>query len=283
MTDTNATESTPIVEIAGYRDPDGDVTLRVFVNGVETTPVVDIVDPGKSGPCKLSEWREHLLPLENSTGSPQWRKAVVEFHYDAEDCGHTTEDRTTATNPQPGVSDLTRLDPGLWIGSGELADKPVTVEQVAANYTTRAGWALFAVLAHHSRTAFGHRMFGLRDPYRLVPITGTYPAAAEAVAGYAQLTSPGARIEELVVVLRDLLSDLRHLADARGIALAAPIDDQSPELARAIHTLIADPAWVQGAAEDATAPNVVFPEFHEINHSAYARYLEEVTVELTAR
>lgn len=47
----------PRIEIVGYRDPDADTDITVFLDGQPVEAEVTIVDPGSST-CALTEWHE---------------------------------------------------------------------------------------------------------------------------------------------------------------------------------------------------------------------------------
>lgn len=280
------------VRVAGYRDPDGDTELTVFVNGVPVNPVIDIIDPGRSGPYPLSEWREQLYDLETADGPDAWKQAMVAFYLRAEQGSYVYNDTQTARDMQPGINAIDRLDPALWIDnriavpdpedetSGmryRLICSPLTPDQWVYNNTVRAGWALAAVCAYHGwKTGHVYELpaeLAERDEkhgVEFMPALGAEDGAlAAAVTAYRQHVS-ASTLGELTT---DLLGDLRHLADAKNIVLAA--SDDAP-LYTTMHRLITH----LRKAFATTWKEATEMDFDDMRHTAYRRYVEEITGDL---
>lgn len=283
MPDNSHLHAGPRVEVAAYRDPDDLTVIEVFVNGIKVDAHTDVVDPGRGYPYALTEWRSRASGIGWGAGSDAWKRAVIGWYIHAED-DYTTNDMTTAADAQPGVEDIELLDPNMWVGDGVLSAAQAGPGLVADN-TIQAGWALFAVKAFHHRLSAHEQMPGLRDPARLVPVTvRLYEAANDAVGAYAQLTMPGAGPGDLPAAVRDLLTDLHHLADAKNICLAMPPEPGRPvALDTLIHGLvahlrIAGPAWAEGLRNDPTGPYEPgeLANFPELLEAAYRRYQNDV-------
>lgn len=289
MTDHTTSQPTkPLIEIAGYRDPDDEVTTQTFVNGEPI--VVDretVVDPGAGYPYDLSEWRRNTFEVGQGDGSPAWKRAVITYYQWAEG-KYTRNDMTPAVNMETSVTAVDQFTITEWIGEAEFPTDGMLTgassgDDLARDNTLRAGWALFAVQAYHALTRRQRMLDGLRDPHRIAPATAAeHSAAATAVGAYAQLTSPNASIENLPNLVADLLSNLHHLADAFEIELAWPLTEEEAAADDAHATLaglIADlgrayPVWI-AAHPELTDPRT----FAQVHETAYERYVEEVTGE----
>jgi hypothetical protein len=282
------------IEIAGYRDPDGEVYIDTFANGQPAAVIrEDIVDPGAGYPYPLSEWRRNIFDVGRGPGSPAWKRAMINNYHFAED-KYTENDMLPAQDREPEVTAVDQFTVERWIGDGKLILEPDNKAEIFANNTIRAGQALFAVQAYHAMRQRQNLLDGLRDPHRIAPVTSTqYAAAAAAVGAYAQLTAPNASVENLPNLVMDLLADMQHLADAKDVELAAPLDNSDGTTsdgttsANTVHELQitmvslrddllrAYPVWVGVTDELATSYNI-----DKIDITAYGRYMEEVTGDL---
>lgn len=89
------------VEVAGYRAPDGEVTIEVFLDGVLLKhPLVDIVDPGRGSPYSRRAWRANAAAVAHVGGSPAWVSRMQEFYGDAEE-RYTIDDLPSYTEAEP--------------------------------------------------------------------------------------------------------------------------------------------------------------------------------------
>ena len=81
----------PIIEVLHERDPDSECSVRVFVNGVETTSFMVDVDPGRGH--LLSDWRESKEYAVENAATEASAAAVAEA-YDAGEENQYVEDDT---------------------------------------------------------------------------------------------------------------------------------------------------------------------------------------------
>lgn len=245
--------SNPKVEISGYRDPDGDVTLTVIVNGTKIDNVlIDIADPGAGYPYPLSEWRENMFRAWLTGASPTWTAAAEQYYRMAED-RYTLDDTMPAKDMQPGVA-VAQLDIEAWSGDGKLryGDGREAAEH---DNTLRAAWALTAVLAAHDAMRDG------ADTLRVAEIART---TFEATVG----------TDEFHTSVQDLISDLWHLADARHFSFYTQPGEDADELTRVVWML------VQALREAVTGPWADRIEdgrtWDDIVTSAFRCYSEEL-------
>lgn len=228
MTTTTGTTGTPAgaateprIEIAGYRDPDGEITLAVFLNGVQVQNVLTwIADPGTVTPYPLSQWRAEARHATQADGTPAWTAQVIDFYTLAEK-NHTIDDTHPATDAQPDVTAVADFDPQKWDGDHESRNTGEPADIVHDN-TRHAGFALAAVTAAHRAIQAGATNTGTAGATRL--------AYAHAV-GYVDTAS-------LSIILTDLFTDLRHLADARSLDLDQQPHSDSPELRTVIEAML---------------------------------------------
>jgi hypothetical protein len=186
----------PRVEVAGYRDPDGGVTLTLFLNGEPVEPdALAIVDLGKVPPYTLEE----RVAVDGAT--PAWVAAVREHYQSGADAGYAIPANFSAVDPQDLAVDHL-LDPDVWIGEG--VQGATQGPGLVRDNTARAGQALRAVLATAD----------------LDPECPAEECARHALAAYldveADSWSPEDNIQ-LAAQIGDLLSDVVHLSDARGL------------------------------------------------------------------
>lgn len=207
--------TTPRIEIAGYRDPDGEVELAVFVDGVVVTPdIVDIVDPGRG--YTIQDWAEQIRDADAVPGaSPAWAARIRQYYDQGEESKYVIAADYAAMDAEPGVPEA-ELNPAVWIGEG-ITEIDTPGAALVLNNTARAGLALRAVQASATLGA---------------EVSGQLTRAAAAVAAYLDVdldvrTVAGQHAPDyLADVVADLLADLMHLADARNIDIGgyAPQD-----------------------------------------------------------
>lgn len=207
--------TTPRIEIAGYRDPDGEVDLAVFVDGKLVTPdIVDIVDPGRG--YTIQDWAEQIRHADTIPGaSAAWAARIRQYYDQGEESEYVVAANYAAMDAEPGTPEA-ELNPTVWIGEG-LTEIDTPGAGLVLNNTARAGLALRAVQASASLGA---------------EVSGQLMRATAAVAAYLDVdldirTAPGDHnAEHLADVVADLLADLMHLADARNVDIGgyAPQD-----------------------------------------------------------
>ncbi len=279
------------VHIAGYRDPDGEVTLHAFVDGKEVKSFEHIVDPGAGYPYPLSEWRKNLRELEVADMPDAVKTILIGYYVNAED-RYTQDDMYPARDMQPRVRDLDALDPALWINNGiadpddanddkgatdraVLIEQPEVVEHWICNNTVRAGWALAALKAYAARKQ--GQLYQMPPELRehdeasharpFLPVDVLTPEAA-AVITYRQHVG-GCYFTDTVA---ELLGALRHLADAKDIIIAEPIDEDTPHLHATLAQLIND---IRDASTAAWSGALALT-FDLLSEEAYESYLSEV-------
>lgn len=249
------------IEIAGYHDPDDEITLTVFLDGTRYDhALIDITDPGAGYPYPLSEWRTNSFHAAGAGGSPAWTAQVLDNLAAAEERGYTTDDTTPARNPQPDITDLTQLDPARWRGDGTCRS---TGEQDDTEHdnTLRAGQALTALLAYHHAT---------HQPADQ-PADQVTAATAARQAYHDATASTDRALGEL---LTDLLADIRHLADAVHVNLDYPPSPTDPEPRTTLGALLtalrhaAQTAWAEEIEDGWT--------WDEAEHTAHTLYSEEL-------
>jgi len=194
------THTTPTIEIVGRRDrATGEIGLVVLVDGERHDNASwQIVDPATvTADMPMSAWRAKAWAAAHAA-SPGLAKAVTGFYAQAEQHVVPREDRRTARNAQPDATTVEDLDPAAWFRkaahSGSAAD-------------LSAAHAVVAVKAFHACPEPTQRR-------ALKVMMSAYRAAT------------GLDWEGLGALVQDLLTDLRHLADAQGIRIEA---QQNPE------------------------------------------------------
>ncbi|GLY54872.1 hypothetical protein [Lentzea sp. NBRC 102530] len=194
------THTTPTIEIVGRRDrATGEIDLVVLVDGERhDTASWQIVDPAAvTADMPTSAWRAKAWAAAHAT-SPGFTKAVTAFYTQAEQHVAPREDRHTARNAQPDATTVDDLDPAAWFRSA----------------------------AHSGRAAdlsAAHAVVAVRV-FRTCPEPTQRRALKVMMSAYRAAT--GLDWEGLGSLVQDLLTDLRHLADARGIRIEA---QQDPE------------------------------------------------------
>lgn len=199
----------PRIEIAGYRDPDGELYLTVVGDGETATPDLErIVDPGRGGPHSPHGWAvEERVAIITEGASPAWVAAIREYLGQAQEAGHMTDGSCHAINAQPGTPDAD-LDPQVWIGDGVFAATEPGTGLVWDN-TARAGMALRAV--HASATLPTDTPDATRAAAALCAHLGIDPALWAGVDA------------DTHTQVAHLLADLMHLADARDLDIGSDL------------------------------------------------------------
>lgn len=200
--------SKPRVEIAGYRDPDGEVHLSVVIDGQLVTPDLNvIVDPGSGGLVSPQDWAGFERDvLASPDASPVWLAEVGNYLDGVENAGYIDGDRYTAIDAQPGVPD-DELDPRVWIGEGVIGHV-ASGQGLVWDNTARAGMALRAIQASDG------------VPEDTPAATPTQAALCGHLAIDPALWA-GVDADTSVHAAQ-LLADLMHLADARNVDIGGP-------------------------------------------------------------
>lgn len=194
------THTTPKIEIVGRRDSaTGEIDLVVLLDGTRHDDASwEIIDPAAlRDDVPMSAWRAKAWAAAHET-SPSCAKTVTGFYAKAEKHLAPREDRRTAENTQPDATTMDDLDPAEWFRAAAHSGNPADLN---------AAHAVVAVKV-----------------FRTCPEPTQRRALKVMMSAYRAAT--GLRWESIGVLVQDLLTDLRHLADARGIQIEA---QQKPE------------------------------------------------------
>ncbi|WP_394614516.1 hypothetical protein JNUCC0626_32175 [Lentzea sp. JNUCC 0626] len=251
------TSTAPTIEIAGHRDEQThEFRLTVLVDGKRHDTVRwQIVDPAAiTGPVSMAAWRAMawMATRETSTG---YARKITEFYGKAEKNVELHDDRQAAENAQLDATLIAELAPSTWFRAAAGSANPNNLN---------AARAVVAV-----------RVFGT------CPASSRNEALKTVMAAYRD--AAGSRNESLATSLRDLFTDLRHLADAWRIQVEGEQDPDN-EFGQAIAGLMGalEEAAVSMWADDLAVPGLLCsPHLAEyalnnLKITAYNRYHDNV-------
>ncbi|MGZ3140427.1 hypothetical protein ACVDFE_00120 [Lentzea chajnantorensis] len=249
----------PRIEIAGYRDPATNTfELVVLVDGERQDDVTYmVVDPAAiTRPMPLSAWRTVAWNATHQA-STGFAHTITEFFTRAEGArGVVYDDMHPAKDAQPEAASVDELDPSLWFQAAE----------VSGRYADRsAACAAVAVRVFHTTDV------------------RTQAQAVKAMLS-AYRAASGTQGESLATVVQDLLTDLRHFADARGFRIEAETSEEdliACAVAEVVEVLgeSAVTTWADELAIMpglAVMPQVALSVFGGVELSAYLAYHEKV-------
>lgn len=211
----------PHVEVLTTANIDGDLDTAVVIDGRHIDTLTHVtLNPDYGDRRLLSDW--HAEAERHTTNTTPAFTDLVLAAYDHAEPHCTVNNLNTATNPQPGVTNLGDLNPTTWITPGTTLHPRLThpwtpnpTHDVNAarrtDNTTRATWALHAVKAvsvalRDTRTNPDH-----------IPTKADWHTAADiALDTYAAVATDPTHKDGFLATLTHLLEATNHLCDALG-------------------------------------------------------------------